>query len=139
MDTVARDSPGSGEDVGAGEVGADVRFVEVPGDGAVSFDAHDEVEVDEPVADLAGAGHLAGQVVRGDGVLERVAPGHRGDGEGVGGPGQGDDRRVVDELNRQAAEAGITVQLYENWAYIRVISRPRKVRHQPAETPAQVT
>ncbi|WP_371652053.1 hypothetical protein [Streptomyces mirabilis] len=49
--------------VGAGEVGIDDGFVEVSGDGAVAFDAHDDVEVDEGVADLAGAGHLAGQVV----------------------------------------------------------------------------
>lgn len=52
-----------GDDVGAGEVGIDDGFVEVSGDGAVAVDAHDDVEVDEGVADLAGAGHLAGQVV----------------------------------------------------------------------------
>ncbi|MFM9695002.1 hypothetical protein [Streptomyces europaeiscabiei] len=56
-----------------GEVGADHGFVEVSGDGTVAFDAHDDVDVGEAVADLAGAGHLAGQVVLGDGVLERVA------------------------------------------------------------------
>lgn len=60
-------------DVDVGEVGADHGFVEVSGDGTVAFDAHDDVDVGEAVADLAGAGHLAGQVVLGDGVLERVA------------------------------------------------------------------
>ncbi|WP_157856518.1 MULTISPECIES: Tn3 family transposase [Streptomyces] len=53
-------------------------------------------------------GHLAGQVVLGDGVLERVAFGHGRDGEGVGGPDQGDDRRVGD-----AGLGGLAVQLVD--------------------------
>ncbi|MFF3359313.1 hypothetical protein ACFYWN_43635 [Streptomyces sp. NPDC002917] len=39
-------------------MGADVGFVEVSGDGAVAFDAHDDVEVDEAAADLARAGQI---------------------------------------------------------------------------------
>lgn len=34
-------------------MGADAGLVEVADDGAVAFDAHDDVEVDEAVADLA--------------------------------------------------------------------------------------
>lgn len=53
---LTRGRSGDGDDVDAGEVGADHSFVEASGDGTVAFDAHDDTDVGEAVADLAGAG-----------------------------------------------------------------------------------
>src|SRR5262249_55132695 len=84
------------EDVRSGEPGADLRWVEVAGDCAVAFDGYDGVDVDGTVVDLAGAGHLGGQVVPGDDVLGGVARWHGRDGEPVHGADQGDDGAAGD-------------------------------------------
>lgn len=62
-----------GDHIGVGERGAEVRLDQVAGDGPVSLDGHDGVDVGLAVDDLAGGGHLSWQRVAGDGVRGGVA------------------------------------------------------------------
>ena len=48
----------AGDDVGAGEEGADFCAVEVTGDCLITFYGHDGVDMYRAVGDLSGTGHL---------------------------------------------------------------------------------
>lgn len=64
-----------GQDVGAGEVSADLGGVDVPGDGVVALDGEGGVDVGLAVADLPAAVHFSGNAAAADHVLFRVVGG----------------------------------------------------------------
>ena len=87
-----------GDHVGAGEGGANLRFVEVAADGPVSLDGHHGVDVGLAVDDLACGGHRGWQGVGGIGVRGGVVGGVGGHGEAVDGADERDDGGVGDAL-----------------------------------------